>query len=143
MLSKSKSYYETSLIQQFSASNNGQIYQYISSLKKQSVLPGIMSFNSITANNDIDKVELFNTQFSLHLLMSIHLQTQSIMIHLYLEPLILMNRWSSIICVPLTLLKATGIDNLNPKIYKECTLSLLLSICHLFTTCMKSAKISA
>ena len=35
--------------------------------KKQSILPGIMSFNSITANNDIDKVELFNTQFSLHL----------------------------------------------------------------------------
>ena len=62
-MSESKSSYETALIRKFGTSNHARIYQYISSLKKQSVLPGIMSFNGITANNDMDKSELFNPYF--------------------------------------------------------------------------------
>ena len=63
LMSESKSLYETALIQKFCTSNHAHIYQYISSLKKQSVLPGIMSLNGITANNDMDKAELFNAYF--------------------------------------------------------------------------------
>ena len=39
--------------------------------------------------------------------------------------------------------KAAGTDDLNPKIFKNCASSLLLPICHLFTICMRSAKIPA
>ena len=39
--------------------------------------------------------------------------------------------------------KAAGTDDLNPKIFKNCASSLTLPICHLFTICMRSAKIPA
>ena len=39
--------------------------------------------------------------------------------------------------------KAAGIDDLNPKLFKNCTTYLLLPIFHLFTTCMKFAKVPA
>lgn len=39
--------------------------------------------------------------------------------------------------------KAAGTDDLNPKIFKNCASSLLLPICHLFTICIRSAKIPA
>ena len=148
LMSESKSHYETSLIQQFSASNNTRIYQYISSLKKQSTLPGTMSFNSSTANNDTDKAELFNTYFysvftpPTDVLSSsgtiYNNQLQPILDTIDIDEQVVFNN----LCA-LDSTKATGIDDLNPKIYKECALTLLLPICHLFTICMKFAKIPA
>ena len=65
LMKEAKLNYEATLVQQFSYSNNSRIFQYISSLKKQSTLPLTMSFNNSNANSDYDKAELFNrTTFS-------------------------------------------------------------------------------
>jgi len=57
---EARSHYKTMLIQQFSSSNNARMYQYISSLRRLSTLPGTMSFNDVTGSNNSDKAELFN-----------------------------------------------------------------------------------
>ena len=63
LMKEAKLNYEATLVQQFSYSNNSRIFQYISSLKKQSTLPLTMSFNNSNANSDYDKAELFNDYF--------------------------------------------------------------------------------
>ena len=105
-----------------------------------------MSFNSSTANNDTDKAELFNTYFYsvftpptdvLSSSGTIY-NNQPILDTIDIDEQVVFNN----LCA-LDSTKATGIDDLNPKIYKECALTLLLPICHLFTICMKFAKIPA
>ena len=58
---EAKSLYETTLVQKYSYSNNSKNFQYISSLKEQSVT---MFLSNQSTSDDLHKAELFNAYFS-------------------------------------------------------------------------------
>ena len=135
LMIQAKANYEYKLIATHSYSNNNKVFQYISNLKGYSNLPEEMCYGELKAANDIDKANLFNKYFY-----SVFLQEQG---NDYSCPSHCDHSLRNIeisttevydILSTLDVTKAAGIDGINPRILRYCASSLLIPICHLFTS---------
>ena len=62
-LSSAKTNYESDLITAFANNNNSRVYKYIRSLTKSHTIPPTLHHNSMVADSDIDKANMFNDYF--------------------------------------------------------------------------------
>ncbi|MCY3929513.1 MAG: reverse transcriptase family protein [Acidobacteria bacterium] len=62
-ISSAKANYESNLISAFANNNNSKIYKYIRSLTKSHSIPPTLHYNSISADSDLDKANIFNDYF--------------------------------------------------------------------------------
>ena len=111
-MSESKSSYETALIR--------------NSQKAVCVAGYIMSFNGITANNDMDKAELFNTYFYSVFTPPCDVHSLPVTVYGFLPLIEKIDIDEQLVFNTLCSLdstQATGIDDLHPEIYKRCALS--------------------
>ena len=139
-----KSAFEQTLIYNFTTNKDTKIFRYIKEFSKSHNLPPELHNDSITANTDLDKAELFNQYFhsifsqsNFNLpdtsnlpvpgkcLGSIHFTVQEVLEALNnLDPN-----------------KASGIDNIPPTVLKHCAFALAIPIHHLFMTSITSGTI--
>ena len=145
MIARAKSDYETNLALTYSHSNNNRIFQYISSIKGQDHYPIEMSYNDKLASSDSDKAQIFNEYFysvfsdSNPPIDDIDLEaapTSAI-----LNDIVISESDVYDMLVSLDVNKASGIDNISPKLFKNCALPLLQIICHLFTVSLCNGEI--
>jgi len=145
MIARAKSDYETNLAQTYAHSNNNQIFQYISSIKDQDHYPIKMFYNDKPASTDSDKAQIFNEYFYSVFSCSdppttaVDLDTAStsvILDDVISEP------YMFDMLKSLDSNKASGIDNISPKLLKNCALPLLKIIClpHLFTVSLCNSE---
>ena len=122
-----KTEYERNLIQGFTANRDPRIYRYIKQFTKSHTLPPQLHFNSITANTDHSKAELFSQYF-----FSVFTNSTSQELNpdefsipansldaVYLTESDVFNA-----LVNLNPHKATGIDYIAPSVLKNCATSL-------------------
>ena len=62
-ISSAKTNYESDLITAFANNNNSRVYKYIRSLTKSHTIPPTQHHDSIVADSDIDKANMFNDYY--------------------------------------------------------------------------------
>ena len=145
MIASAKSDYETNLALTYAHSNNNQIFQCISNIKGQDHYPIEMSYNDTTASNDSKKAEIFNEHFYSVFTCS-NLETDEDGIDATpttgtLNDIVISEPDVLDMLKSLQLNKVSGIDNISPKLLKNCALPLLHIIYHLFTVSLSNSKI--
>ena len=134
-----KNSYETSLINDFALANSNKIYSYIRNITKSRSIPSTVHFDSLTANFDSEKASLFNQYFY-----SVFITTSS-------SPSIddlpgLSNTINSVeftemevyeVLSSLDPNKASGIDDIPPRILRLCADVLYRPLYNLFTISLR------
>ena len=143
-MAQAKSDYESHLILNFAHSHNNKIFQYISGIRGQANFPTQMFHNSSLASNNQEKAQLFNKYF--YSVFSTDNDTPDTVPPTYTSANILqdieVNEMEVLIILnSLDINKATGIDNISPKVLIYCALPLLKPICHLFTASLTTSSI--
>ena len=137
IMEKAKHNYESNLINTYANSNNSQIFKYISALTQNNSIPEVMSDGSYSSSIDYTKACMFNDFFysvfakSSNTTESTDNSDQTCTLHdisisttEIFETLIILDPN-----------KASGIDNISPRVLKFSALPLSGPISHLFQQC--------
>ena len=145
MIASTKSDYEANLALTYVHSNNNRTFQYISNIKGQDHYPIEMSYNDTTESNDSEKAEIFNEYFySVFTHSNLEFAEDNVDITSttgVLNDIVISESEVLEMLTSLQPNKASGIDNISPKLLKNCALPLLHIICHLFTVSLSNSKI--
>ena len=144
MIAEAKSEFESNLALTYAHTNNNKIFQYISSIKGHDRHPNQMFYNKKKASTDSEKTQLFNDYFY-----SVFSSSDQPINDFDTTPSsddslhdIVMSQSDVFdIFTSLDANKASGIDNISPKIFKHCAAPLLQVICHLFSTSLQNNSI--
>ena len=147
-----KQNFELHLVNCYTSSNNNKIFKYLRSITKSKNIPSVMNLASLSAKSNYSKVNLFNKYFhsifydpssipTIDDLPAIHNSLQSITITVA-------DIYQALISLDVD--KATGIDNIYPRVLQSCAVALSEPLHQLFTqslhhstlpTCWKIHKI--
>ena len=139
LMEEAKHSYESCLINTYAMSNNSQIFKYISSLTHNNSIPEVMSDGSNSSCTDYFKACMFNDFFySVFAKNTSDAETSvtcSVNDSDSLHNILISTADVYENLISLDPNKATGIDNISPKILKHCAIPLSGPICHLFQQC--------
>ena len=144
MIAEAKSEFESNLVLTYAHTNSNKIFQYISSIKGHDRLPNQMFHNNKQALTDSGKAQLFNDYFY-----SVFSSSNQPIIDFNTTPvsddtlndIVISQTDVYDILTSLDVSKASGIDNISPKIFKHCAAPLLQVICHLFSISLQTSSI--
>jgi len=142
-ITSAKNSYESSLINDFALADNKKIYSYIGNITKTRSIPSTIYFDSLTASSDLDRANLFNHYFH-----SVFTNTSSL-------PSIddlpdLSHTINSVeftemevynVLISLDPNKASGIDDIPPRLLHSCADALCRPLHHLFTISLRYSLI--
>ena len=136
-MEKAKHNYEFNLINTYAISNNSQIFKYISTLTQNNSIPEVMSDGSYSSSIDHAKACMFNDFFysvfakSSNTTESTDNSDQICTLH----DISISTTEVFETLITLDPNKASGIDNISPRVLKFSALPLSGPICHLFQQC--------
>ena len=138
-----KQSFESHLINSYASSNNNKIFKYLKSITKSNKIPSVMNLDSLNANTDSSKANLFNQHFhsifhnstslpNIEDLPTMHDSLHSITITIpeVYEALI-----------SLDVEKSAGIDNISPRVLQSCATAICEPLHHLFSQSLRHATL--
>ena len=135
-MKEAKANYENTLIHTHANTNHSKIYKYINSITSSNSLPPIMDIDNLTADTDVDKASLFNSFFHSVFTISSFTLPDPLPVAHPSEHLSGIHFTQEDVYTALTNLnpnKGVGVDEIGPKILKQCASVLFIPIHHLFT----------
>ena len=144
LISKAKSDYETNLVTNYLQSKDPKIFHYIKDLTKSHSLPSCLHMDSTVFEQDLDKANAFNKYFHsvfLHSTYTLPDINELPSASDFLSDITVSSDEVYQALISLQPNKASGPDNIGPRILKNCAASLTSPLHHLFLLSLNSKTI--